>query len=105
MVCGVPVVSVDCPFGPGEVLDHGRYGLLVPAGDKAALIDALRRVMSDEALRAELGRKAAASVRQRYSSPAILRQWDAIFAQLGARSRGGEGKSTAYARAVTGEKA
>jgi glycosyltransferase involved in cell wall biosynthesis len=79
--------------------------VLVPPGDRSALIDALRRVMSDDALRAELGRKAAASVRQRYSSPAILRQWDAIFAQLGARTRGDEGKSTAYPRTITGEKA
>ncbi|EKS70705.1 MULTISPECIES: glycosyltransferase family 4 protein [Caballeronia] len=105
MALGLATVAFDCKSGPRELTRDGQDGLLVPAGDKAALIDALRRVMSDEALRAELGRKAAASVRQRYSSPAILRQWDAIFAQLGARSRGGEGKSTAYARAVTGEKA
>ncbi|SAK59480.1 group 1 family glycosyl transferase [Caballeronia fortuita] len=105
MALGLATVAFDCKSGPRELTRDGQDGLLVPPGDKAALIDALRRVMSDEALRAELGRKAAASVRQRYSSPAILRQWDAIFAQLGARSRGGEGKGTAYPRAVTGEKA
>ncbi|BCQ29961.1 glycosyltransferase (plasmid) [Caballeronia sp. NK8] len=105
MALGLATVAFDCKSGPRELTRDGQDGLLVPPGDKAALIDALRRVMSDEALRAELGRKAAASVRQRYSSAAILRQWDGIFAQLGARTRGDEGKGTAYRRTVAGEKA
>jgi glycosyltransferase involved in cell wall biosynthesis len=105
MALGLATVAFDCKSGPRELTRDGEDGVLVPPGDKSALIDALRRVMSDDALRAELGRKAAASVRQRYSSPAILRQWDAIFAQLGARTRGDEGKSTAYPRTITGEKA
>ena len=40
---GVPVVSTRCPFGPDEILQNGRYGLLVPVGDAAALAAAIGR--------------------------------------------------------------
>ena len=46
MSCGCPVVSTDCPYGPGEILDGGRYGSLVPVGDARALADELHRVLA-----------------------------------------------------------
>lgn len=37
MICGCTPVSTDCPTGPREVLQDGRYGYLVPLHDPAAL--------------------------------------------------------------------
>jgi glycosyltransferase involved in cell wall biosynthesis len=47
LACGCPVVSTDCPSGPAEVLDHGRFGPLVPVGDVAALARAIEEVLDD----------------------------------------------------------
>jgi glycosyltransferase involved in cell wall biosynthesis len=47
LALGVPIVSTDCPYGPGEILARGRYGVLVPPGDPAALADAIDRLLAD----------------------------------------------------------
>jgi glycosyltransferase involved in cell wall biosynthesis len=56
MACGTPVVSTDCPSGPSEILDGGRYGTLVPLRDPIALSQAieaaLARSFSSDELRA-----------------------------------------------------
>ncbi|HUT50505.1 MAG TPA: glycosyltransferase [Alphaproteobacteria bacterium] len=46
MALGTSVVASDCPHGPREILEGGRWGHLVPVGDPnalaAALLDTLR---------------------------------------------------------------
>jgi len=43
--CGCPVVSTDCPSGPAEILDRGRYGRLVAVGDDVAMAAALEATL------------------------------------------------------------
>jgi glycosyltransferase involved in cell wall biosynthesis len=38
---GVPVVSTDCLSGPAEILEHGKYGKLVPVRDQVSLAAAI----------------------------------------------------------------
>jgi glycosyltransferase involved in cell wall biosynthesis len=46
LACGCPVVSTDCPSGPAEILENGKYGPLVPVGDDEALADAILSMLS-----------------------------------------------------------
>jgi len=52
--CGLPIVSTDCPSGPAEILENGRYGRLVPVGDvdalTAGMIASLNDILNREAL-------------------------------------------------------
>lgn len=41
LACGCPVVSTDCPSGPAEILEQGKYGALVPVSDDQALAHAI----------------------------------------------------------------
>lgn len=61
LAVGTPVISTDAG-GVGEVVRDGENGLLVPAGDTAALASAVRRFFADEPLRERLRAAAAPSV-------------------------------------------
>lgn len=37
LATGTPVVATDCPSGPSEILENGKYGKLVPVADPEAL--------------------------------------------------------------------
>ncbi|MBT9173925.1 MAG: N-acetylgalactosamine-N,N'-diacetylbacillosaminyl-diphospho-undecaprenol 4-alpha-N-acetylgalactosaminyltransferase [Syntrophomonadaceae bacterium] len=41
MAVGTPVVSTDCPSGPAEILEGGKWGRLVPAGNPEMLAGAI----------------------------------------------------------------
>lgn len=47
LACGCPVVSTDCPSGPREILDDGRYGHLVPVSDIDGLASAVEQTLEE----------------------------------------------------------
>lgn len=59
LACGCPVVSTDCPSGPSEVLDRGRFGKLVPPRDPRALAAAIVATLDDPPDRTMLVRRAS----------------------------------------------
>ncbi|WP_052850036.1 glycosyltransferase [Streptomyces avicenniae] len=82
MACGVPVVSVDCPVGPREIITHGEDGLLVPPeGGPDAVAQGLRTLMTDAALRHRMGAKGKVTA-ARYRPDAIARRYEELFWQL-----------------------
>lgn len=56
---GLPVVSTDCPAGPAEILENGRYGRLTPVGDAPALTRAMNDALDAPVDRDALIRRAA----------------------------------------------
>lgn len=91
MICGVPVMSSDCPYGPAEILAPGvetvvnrdepfraPYGMLMPmiSGDKSSKIwvNTISGILDDSQQREKLS--AAASKRAHdFDRDAIVKQW------------------------------
>lgn len=48
MVCGTPIVAMDCPTGPREILADGRYGELVPLYDEEQFVEKTFSLLNDE---------------------------------------------------------
>lgn len=59
MMCGCTPVSTDCPTGPRELLQNGKYGYIVPVGSAEAMADgiahALQRPIPRERLAEAIG--------------------------------------------------
>jgi glycosyltransferase involved in cell wall biosynthesis len=48
MFCGTRLIATDCPSGPKEILQNGRYGSLVPVGDPISLGNAIVAALRGE---------------------------------------------------------
>ncbi|MEV4869401.1 glycosyltransferase family 4 protein [Streptomyces syringium] len=99
MNCGVPVVATDCPHGPGEIINDGTDGLLVPVGDADGIAKGLLKLIEDDELRRAMGRAARVSA-ERYHPDSIARQYEELIASLG-----GDTTATTATRTTTDEAA
>lgn len=48
LACGCKIVSTDCPGGPKEILDNGKYGKLVPPNNVAAMAVAITKSIDEK---------------------------------------------------------
>ena len=81
MACGAPVVSTDCPAGPGEIITQRVSGLLVPVGNPSALAESMLKVLHDSALAHMLsfaGKKRA----QDFLVEKSVAEYQKVFAEL-----------------------
>jgi len=48
MACGAPVLATDCPSGPREILQDGKFGTLVPVGDIDYMSNEIENLLSSK---------------------------------------------------------
>jgi len=76
MACGCPVVSTDCPSGPREILENGKWGKLVPPGDPVKLAEAIKEVLTN---RTCLPADYSTYVLNSFSSFAVAERYLSVF--------------------------
>jgi glycosyltransferase involved in cell wall biosynthesis len=79
--CGLPVVSYNCPRGPGEMITTGHDGLVVENSNIDALAQGLLQLINDPELRRTMSKNALATA-ERHSIESVGKQWDQLFEQL-----------------------
>jgi len=85
MAMGLPVLSTDCPYGPGDIIRQGYDGILVPNQDIQALANALGALMENEEERGRLASRSG-SVLIRFGKDAVMRRWDQLIASQAGHS-------------------
>lgn len=78
MNSGIAVIISDASPGPLELVEDGKSGLIVPAGDPLKLKQAIEKLAADPVLRASLARAARVNVAE-YSLPRALLAWERLM--------------------------
>ncbi len=78
MARGIPVVSVDCPFGPRRLLRDGRAGRLVQDASASAIAEAMKTTLGSQDLRRRYV-DAAFDVARDYEAKAAVAIYQATF--------------------------
>ncbi len=81
MVLGLPVVSTRCKFGPEEIVQHEKNGLLVPVGHAESMSEALQRLAGDVNLCKKIGNEAKAIIHL-CGINSVMNQWESVIKQL-----------------------
>lgn len=77
MACGLPVVSTNCPNGPDEILEGGKWGRLVPVNDSQALAEGILETLDKSVGPGLLKARAAA-----YSAQTSIDRYMELLAQV-----------------------
>ena len=86
LACEVPVVASRVGGLP-EVVDDGSTGCLAEVGDLEKMSDCAARLLADERLRREMGRRARASAVGRYSTDLVIPQYIDFYERVIAASK------------------
>lgn len=54
MACKTPVISTNCPYGPSELIEHNKNGLLIKVEDYKELGNSMMKVLENKKLREQL---------------------------------------------------
>jgi glycosyltransferase involved in cell wall biosynthesis len=78
MACGLPVITT--PVGAIKtIVAHQETGLIVQAGNRQQLQDALVTILSDTTFASRLGQGGCQMVQQRYSAGSMISKYLTLF--------------------------
>ncbi len=81
MGCECACVSFDCPYGPSEIIENGKNGVLIENQNREKFQQTLENLINDKKLRTNLSCEAV-KVRDKYSIEKIARKWENVIKEV-----------------------
>ena len=82
MLCRTPVLATDCPSGPREILQGGRFGRLVPPADSRALAAAIENAILEPQAWQSLVPAARIHIEHHFSAAAGIQRLENVLSGL-----------------------
>jgi len=78
MACKTPIISVDCPSGPSEIITDCENGLLVPTHDEEGMAMAVKNLLNNQELRDQFSKEGLKRVED-FAIEKIFPQYEKLF--------------------------
>ncbi|WP_293651863.1 glycosyltransferase, partial [uncultured Campylobacter sp.] len=74
-----PTIAFDIATGPSDIIEDEKSGYLIKDNDINEYATKLKTLMSDENLRAKMGKKSKEIVKNKFSKEVVMKQWMELF--------------------------
>ena len=78
MAAKVPVITTNCPYGPADIVEHEKNGIVVEEGDSKAIASAIDELLNDQFKANRLVKSAFKSV-SKFSDIKITDKYLSLF--------------------------
>ena len=76
--CGLPVISYDCPHGPGNIISDNKDGILISHNDIESFAEVLENMINNFELRKDMSVNAKRNI-QRFDEITVMQNWIELF--------------------------
>lgn len=78
MACGTPCLSFNCPYGPSEIIEHNKNGILAKNGDIQDLAKQMQYLMNNPKIVEEMSKNARSSA-MKYKKEKVMKAWESLY--------------------------
>lgn len=81
MACGLPIIATNSPYGPAEILDNGKYGILIPVNNEKMMAKEMERLLKNKKLRDKYGDLARQRAKK-FNYHKMIKNYEKLFIDL-----------------------
>ena len=76
---GIPAISTRCPYGPDEIIQDGKTGILADVGDSPAIAQAIEELLTNPVCRQEMAQAATKRARRMFDKSIQIKEWGKVL--------------------------
>lgn len=79
---GIPAVATRCEYGPDEIVEDGKTGILTEVGNTHEIAAALNMLLKNSKMRKEMGKAAKERARRLFDKAGLTIKWENLIKKV-----------------------